>query len=151
MSNDLLSSLKLTGSSSSSASFKLFPADASGRGLETRDTRSGATKGIVCFLATTHGTVTGLTSEAFPILTKRDPGCMMITCEPRLFPLDRRLQAMKDLYLWSCGVSSTTADLLLRSAFLAQTDCVSDLRYVDVTCLELNLAKPSEQLRKDTK
>ena len=86
MSNDLLSSVKLTGSSSPSPSFN---ADVSGRGLETRDTRSGTTKGALCFLATTHGMVTGLTSEAFPILMKRDPGCMTITCEPRLFPLDR--------------------------------------------------------------
>ena len=95
MSNDLLSFVKLTGSSGgvcSSFSFKFLSADASGRGLETRDTRSGATKGILCFLATTHGTVTGLTSEAFPILMKREPGCMTTTCEPRLFPLDRRLQ-----------------------------------------------------------
>ena len=95
MSNNLLSSVKLTGSSGgicSPSSFKFLSADASRRGLETSSTRSGATKGVLCFLATTHGTVTGLTSEAFPILMKRDPGCMTITCEPRLFPLDRRLQ-----------------------------------------------------------
>lgn len=98
MSNNLLSSVKLTGSSGGvgwSSSFKFLSADASVRGLETRDTRSGATKGVLCFLATTHGTLTGLTSEAFPILMKRDPGCMTITCEPRLFPLNRRLQSNK--------------------------------------------------------
>lgn len=93
VSNNLLSSVKLTGSSGgmcSSSAFKFLSTDVSGRGLETRDMRSGATKGVLCFLATTHGTLIGLTSEAFPILMKRDPGCMTITCEPRLFSLDRR-------------------------------------------------------------
>jgi len=77
--------VKLTGSSSgicSSPSFELFSADAGTecvRGHETSDTRSGATKDVLHFLATTHGTVIGLTSEAFPILMKRDPGCMTIT------------------------------------------------------------------------
>ena len=85
--------MKLTGSSGglcSSSAFKFLSTDVSERGLETRNTRSGATKGVLCFLATTHGTLIGLTSDAFPILMKRDPGCMTITCEPRLFPLDRR-------------------------------------------------------------
>jgi hypothetical protein len=78
--------VRLTGSSGeicSPPSFELFSADASGsrylRGLETSDTRSGATKDVLYFLATTHGTVIGLTSDAFPILMKRDPGCMTIT------------------------------------------------------------------------
>ena len=95
VSNNPQYSVKLTGSSGgvcSSSPFTFLSVDTSGRGLETRDMRSGATKGVLCFLATTHGTLIGLTSEAFPILMKRDPGCMTITCEPRLFPLDRRLQ-----------------------------------------------------------
>jgi hypothetical protein len=95
MSDNFLSFVKLTGSSGGMccpSSFNFLSTEVSGRGLETRDTRSGATKEVLCFLATTHGTLIGLTSEAFPILMKRDPGCMTITCEPRLFPLDRRLQ-----------------------------------------------------------
>jgi len=95
-----------------------------------------------------------MTSQALPIRRNLEPGCMTMTWEPRLEGMELDVVVFIDIdSTHLCGSariwveSSLLPSRSLLDVFLDQIVCVSDLRYVELTCFGFALAEGEQPLQ----